>query len=244
MPIWQASLGALASSYWAFTPLHDATHRSVSRHRWLNDLVGWVCAVTLLAPFSAFRYMHLTHHKYTNDPVRDPDYWSGTGSGWLLPLRWLTQDFHYELLAVRVSKEEGLAFSLQTWGAFTILHGTVVWIMFQGLAWEMVWLVLVPSRLSVAALAATFDWLPHAPHEVESKSDRFRATSILIDPWLTPLFLFQNYHLIHHLYPAVPWYRYVKVWRLDRDRLIERGARVRSVVPSWRRGQPAVRLET
>ena len=25
--------------------------------------------------------------------------------------------------------------------------------------------------------------------------------------------LYQNYHLVHHLHPVIPFYRYVAVWR-------------------------------
>lgn len=35
--------------YAVFTPLHDATHRSVSRHPFLNDLIGTIAAQPLLA---------------------------------------------------------------------------------------------------------------------------------------------------------------------------------------------------
>jgi fatty acid desaturase len=30
---------------------------------------------------------------------------------------------------------------------------------------------------------------------------------------LTPLLLYQNYHLVHHVYPTVPFYRYLKIWK-------------------------------
>jgi len=30
---------------------------------------------------------------------------------------------------------------------------------------------------------------------------------------LTPVLLYQNYHLVHHLYPTVPFYRYISIWR-------------------------------
>ena len=30
---------------------------------------------------------------------------------------------------------------------------------------------------------------------------------------LSPLMLYQNYHLVHHLHPLVPFYRYIAVWR-------------------------------
>ena len=156
--------------------------------------------------------------------------------------RWLTQDLHYYGIALRVSRELGLAFIVQTWSFALLTNGAIVALMVQGYVYETFVLILIPSRLAIALLAATFDWLPHDPHEVESRDDRFRATSILIDPWLTPLFLFQNYHLIHHLYPAVPFYRYAKIWELEKERLIERGARVRSVIPARRVGQPARRV--
>lgn len=66
-----------------------------------------MCAVA--APFPAFRFVHLEHHKHTNDPALDPDHYrcvrvphsdqgatsvrerSGEGPKVLLPLHWLTQ---------------------------------------------------------------------------------------------------------------------------------------------------------
>ena len=229
-------------AYWAFTPVHDATHSSLSKNKLINEGLGWLSSVVILAPFSAFRYVHLMHHKHTNNPELDPDYWSGGGRRWTLVPRWLTQDLHYYVIAVRVSRERGVAFIAQTWGFFFLTYSVIAALMVQGYVYETLVLILIPSRLAIAFLAVTFDWLPHDPHEVESRDDRFRATSILIDPWLTPLFLFQNYHLIHHLYPAVPFYRYAQIWELEKERLIEQGARVRSVVPGWRVGQPARRV--
>jgi fatty acid desaturase len=43
---------------------------------------------------------------------------------------------------------------------------------------------------------------------------------------LTPVLLFQNYHLIHHLIPTVPFYRYGRIWRAKKDFLIANGAAV------------------
>ena len=36
-----------------------------------------------------------------------------------------------------------------------------------------------------------------------------------------PLLLYQNYHLVHHLHPVVPFYRYIKVWRRSEDAYLE-----------------------
>ena len=45
--------------------------------------------------------------------------------------------------------------------------------------------------------------------------------------WLfTPLMLSQNYHLVHHLHPSVPFYRYVRTWRRNEEAYLERDAAI------------------
>ena len=75
------------------------------------------------------------------------------------------------------------------------------------------------------ALSFSFDYLPHKPHFVLASENPYRATRLFADPLLTPIFLYQNYHLVHHLYPGIPFYRYARVWREKRDELTRRGAR-------------------
>lgn len=56
-------------------PSRTHTHnRSVAtrRHRWVNELVGWVSGLVFLAPFPGFRHIHLQHHKHTNVVDQDP----------------------------------------------------------------------------------------------------------------------------------------------------------------------------
>ena len=61
------------------TPLHEACHGNIagkdSNWLWLNHLVGYVCGAILLHEYKAFRYMHLAHHRDTNNPDIDPDHW-------------------------------------------------------------------------------------------------------------------------------------------------------------------------
>ena len=65
---------------------------------------------------------------------------------------------------------------------------------------------------------AGHDFLPHFPHETLAKDDRYQSTSNRVGmEWLlTPLFVYQNYHLVHHLYPTVPFYRTIKVWNAQK----------------------------
>src|SRR5215467_14443094 len=71
---WALSIPLSAALAFAgFTPVHDASHRSIARARWINELIGWLCGLPILAPFSGFRYLHYAHHAHTNDRDRDPD---------------------------------------------------------------------------------------------------------------------------------------------------------------------------
>ncbi len=56
-----------------FAPFHEATHGTAFRSRWLNRSVAWATGLTLQLPPTHFTLEHAAHHKYTQDPVRDPE---------------------------------------------------------------------------------------------------------------------------------------------------------------------------
>jgi len=56
-----------------FAPFHEATHGTAFRTRWLNRSVAWVTGLALQLPPTHFTLEHAAHHKYTQDPVRDPE---------------------------------------------------------------------------------------------------------------------------------------------------------------------------
>ncbi len=56
-----------------FAPLHETIHRTAFRSRRLNDAIGLACGAVVLLPPDYFRCFHLTHHRYTQDPARDPE---------------------------------------------------------------------------------------------------------------------------------------------------------------------------
>ncbi|MEO3429879.1 fatty acid desaturase [Pelagibius sp. CAU 1746] len=56
-----------------FAPLHETIHRTAFRSRRLNDGVAALCGFLLLLPAGYFRAFHLQHHRFTQDPARDPE---------------------------------------------------------------------------------------------------------------------------------------------------------------------------
>lgn len=56
-----------------FAPLHETIHRTAFRSRRLNDVAAALCGFLLLLPAGYFRAFHLQHHRFTQDPARDPE---------------------------------------------------------------------------------------------------------------------------------------------------------------------------
>lgn len=203
-------------AYWMFTVAHDASHNSLSLHRWLNDGLGRIATMTLLPLpiFRAFRFIHMQHHRFSNEPD-DPDHWVGRGSKWWLPLRCALMDLHYVVwylprLGAR-PRDEVRDTLLSALGGIAVL----AWLIHQGWGGEVLMYWLLPARIAISFLALAFDYWPHSPYKATDAENKYIATSVRSggEWWLTPLLLGQNYHLVHHLYPLVPFYRYVQVWR-------------------------------
>lgn len=224
------ALNAIAQ-FMCFTVLHDASHRSLSQRQWLNESLGSIAAfiLTPLAGVRVFRFIHMQHHRFTNEGLeQDPDQYCGAGSPWSRPFRWLTVDIHYVFWYL--SKWSGRPVQERKEMVLTATAGILLLL---GLCWLgygfwVLTLYLIPGRLAMAWLALAFDFLPHYPYDTKASENEFRATNLKPElSWLmTPILLSQNYHLVHHLYPRVPFYRYPWVWHQAKEELIVAGARI------------------
>ncbi|MYK30694.1 MAG: fatty acid desaturase, partial [Boseongicola sp. SB0670_bin_30] len=77
-PFWWLALLPLGIAIcFLFTLQHEATHKTPFATPWLNEWAGRLAGVPILQPFEWFRYFHLSHHKHTNDPARDPELIAG-----------------------------------------------------------------------------------------------------------------------------------------------------------------------
>ena len=56
-----------------FTAMYECSHGTAFRSRWLNRAVGMLAGLTLLIGPKWFFYFHQDHHKFPQDPDRDPE---------------------------------------------------------------------------------------------------------------------------------------------------------------------------
>jgi ring-1,2-phenylacetyl-CoA epoxidase subunit PaaE len=227
-PWWISTLVNGVAAFVLFTVAHEASHTAASSQAAVNRWLGRLSLpfFTPLASHGVFRFIHMQHHRFTNhEDGSDPDHWTQRGPAVLLPLRWLTVDLHYVRFYLGRIGSRPAAEKRETLLSFVLVVGLLVVLALTGHAFEVLVLYLVPGRIAVAILAWSFDWLPHHGLRDTPRSDRYRTTRNIVglERLLTPLMLYQNYHLVHHLHPVIPFYRYIAVWRrneaayLDRD---------------------------
>ncbi|NQW10247.1 MAG: fatty acid desaturase [Alphaproteobacteria bacterium] len=56
-----------------FCPLHESVHRTAFRTGWLNRAVADAVGFLMVLPPRWFTAFHLAHHRFTQDPGRDPE---------------------------------------------------------------------------------------------------------------------------------------------------------------------------
>lgn len=56
-----------------FSPLHECVHATAFRTRWKNDRTADLCGFLTVYPRLMYRSYHFAHHRYTQDPERDPE---------------------------------------------------------------------------------------------------------------------------------------------------------------------------
>lgn len=233
LPLPATVLLSAAAIFVLFTVLHDAAHYSVSTHRWVNVAFGRVAMlfVSPLISFRSFAFIHIEHHRNTNDGDNDPDHFVSGAPWWQLPVRFPLMDLPYLTFLVRNVRRRPRAEVLETVFLMSATVAVIVACASTGHLWTLAVLYLIPARVAMFVLAWWFDWLPHHDLEDTQQENRYRATRNRVgSEWiLTPLLLSQNYHLVHHLHPSIPFHRYVATWRRNEEAYLERDAAIGTV---------------
>ena len=209
------------AGYFLFSPMHDAIHSSVGRSKKLNLWVGRITFLyfSSLVAFELKRFIHFRHHRNANGEGDEADQIVQSGPAWLRPLKWPFIDLIYGWKYLGYWKDRPKS---ETRSVIIMFLTTLVvwpWLIINGYLMELLMFWIIPQRISFFFISFIFVYLPHVPNEISEKEDAYRATSIRegMEWFLSPLMMYQNYHLVHHLYPNVPFYRLVKIWnsRLD-----------------------------
>lgn len=222
VPAWAAIAVNVVANYLGFTVFHESCHRTAHRRRWLNDALGWLPALMLTFVSPVFRSCHLQHHAHTNDPDRDPDHWVAHRPRWLLPFWLVGTAVRYRVLCHRLGWSTPAARRAQQVMDAALVASLPVAAL-TGYLTEVVVLYWAPMLISGLVLFFAFDFLPHYPFD---STERFHDTRLQPGRLRHALLLGQNYHLVHHLWVSVPWFRYRQVFTDLEPELRARNVRI------------------
>ncbi|HBU01159.1 MAG TPA: hypothetical protein DEB20_01080 [Acidimicrobiaceae bacterium] len=243
IPLW---LGLILNTVIASTfymPMHEAAHGNIwgrtTSGKWIEDLIGMLCAIPLGFSYKAHRPSHMRHHAHTNDPLKDPDFhtagpmhtvlksWYGQvmlatflpvfafvpAARKLLPTAMLVM-----MRAETGSKKTGLI-QLRFW---LLTNAFLVFAILTGYGWQALMLWYLPSRIQALWLLTIFAWFPHHP---ATKVGRYGDTRVAVFPGSRWLIRGHDHHAVHHLFPRVPHYRLRKLWADIADDMVAKGVR-------------------
>ncbi|MFN8610951.1 MAG: fatty acid desaturase [Vulcanimicrobiota bacterium] len=222
-----AYLLAAASLHGISLFTHEAVHGTLAPSHLGNRLWGALCAFPVLQYCSAYRVLHLRHHRHLGDHG-DPDHYANyTRSGWLIFLmNWARLLIGYPVYITAIPI---LGFRQGNWrDRLGILLEVAALAGLAWLAWKLVpgrWLVhgwLIPmlfinTMVNIRGMSQ-HTLLEHANDEIQG------TRSILTGPLVRFFMCNENYHLEHHLHPGVPWYGLPELHRQLEPELRRRGA--------------------
>ncbi|WP_347338270.1 beta-carotene hydroxylase [Synechocystis sp. FACHB-383] len=216
LPHWLCFCCSVLALHLSGTVIHDASHNAAHRNTIVNAVLGHGSALMLGFAFPVFTRVHLQHHANVNDPENDPDHFVSTGG----PLF---------LIAARFFYHEIFFFKRQLWRKYELLEWflsrlVLFTIVFLGIHYGFIGFVMnywfVPALIVGIALGLFFDYLPHRPFQ---ERNRWKNARVYPSPILNWLIFGQNYHLIHHLWPSIPWYHYQNTYHITKPILDEKG---------------------
>ncbi len=214
---------------------HEALHGHPFRAASLNEVLVSP-ALTLFVPYGRFRDTHLAHHHdpILTDPYDDPE------SNYLDPAVWAGLSAMQRAVLRANNTLLGRITLGPVIGTLGFLRGDLRLILGGDRSVIRAWIAhaagLVPLVLWLGWVAAMPVWayflavyvaygilrirtfLEHRAHEAA------RARTVIIEDRgpLALLFLNNNLHVVHHMHPAVPWYRLPATYRANREHYLRR----------------------
>jgi fatty acid desaturase len=229
-----APLGAWLLA-WHGSLQHEALHGHPTRRPRLNALIAGP-PLALWLPFPIYRESHMAHHRAQEltDPFEDPESYYTAPEEWALlsrPVRLLRRALQtaagrlllgpfavvWRLLAAEARRV-----------ASGDLRRLAIWAVHAAAVSAVLFWVVAICRIPIGAYLALFvypglsltllrSFTEHRPGE-----DQVQRTAVVeAGPLLSLLYLHNNLHVVHHLWPQLPWYELPGLYRAQRRSLLE-----------------------
>jgi fatty acid desaturase len=208
-----------------FMPLHECIHRTAFKTRALNEAVAFVIGVLILLPREYFRAFHFAHHRFTQDPERDPELaapkpatlgqwlWQVSGRGYWVSLGRGLVEHAFGRAPESFYKDERQRRVVITEARIVLALYALVAVVSVAFASDVALVYwVVPALLGQPALRlylmAEHMLCPLVPDMLANTRTTYTNAAVRFLAWNMP------FHAEHHAYPAVPFHRLPEVNRV------------------------------
>jgi len=220
-----------------FAAMHEAVHYSAFRNRRLNEIVAWLAGLGILFNATYYRQFHFAHHRYAQDPGRDPELITAPAPRSRREFLWRGSALPYwkarlaNVIAMCRGRFSGLDFIPVAARPEIVRSVRAMLVVLAGLAAgsvalrsdALVWYWLLPLALGLPFLRL---YLLTEHTGCTENDDALANTRTTLSVWLVR-FLMWNlpYHAEHHLYPSIPFHQLPAAhrWLRPHLRVVARG---------------------
>jgi fatty acid desaturase len=236
MPTWLSTGLLIVLLAWYMSLQHELTHGHPTRNETINRLMG-LPPLAIWYPFDTYRQDHLKHHDdaHLTEPGIDPEsnYITPEQTASMGPMAlWLYKSQRTVLgrffigpaivnlsLWTRLARSlrQGQTAELAVWCLHLPLVAVLLWLLDQYTripVWHYCFGIAYPA-LGLAMLRSLYE---HRPGVVPAHRTVINEAAL---PWRL-LYLNNNYHVVHHAYPGVQWYKIPALYRAERSAYLER----------------------
>lgn len=213
---------------------HEAIHGYPTRWSWLNTLIA-APALWLWLPYGINRDSHLKHHvnEHLTDPERDPE------SNYLTPAAWARMSPAHRIVREAMATLLGrivigpiyyaaqslrdLARAIRARDRIVLRHWALHGLAVAALVWWIAGICGIPvlEYLLVFAWPGTGLALIRSYAEHRAAHDVPARTATVEAGWLMSfLFLYNNFHALHHAQPTLAWHKRPRRYRVMRNRIL------------------------
>jgi fatty acid desaturase len=202
-----------------FGAMHESVHYGAFRLRKLNDVLAFLAGAAILNNAGFYRHYHLAHHRYTQDPDRDPELiTSGTPRTWG---NYLLRVSSLPFLALRLRDIFLFPFGyrgdvdyihpaawteVRRWGRLLLAFYAALLVVSLALHTTfLLWVWVIPLLIGLPLLRL---YLVCEHTLCPNSDDGFANTRTTIsNPIVRFLMWNLPYHAEHHLFPNIAFYR-------------------------------------
>lgn len=220
-----------------FNPIvvtHNFLHTPFFRRRTLNRVFAVFNSANLLLPQVLYKYHHLIHHQYANDPIRngttlDPSstyrYGKNGDQEGFFPYSalGLFRDGTSHAYKEALSHGQRSQFWMELAAS---VAAALLWILID---WRWFLIAYVPTFYCGWFLALLENYFEH--YRASNRESRLADSVSYYGRWYNVFMFNEGYHQEHHLKPHVHWTRRPEVHRKFRAELAEAGAYEASMPP-------------